>query len=95
MKVLFQPTDVIFVWVAQQECIYIEPIEAIALQPPAEIRDHVWRIVVRVVCSRSDMEVDQDRLIIVQLNQSHVPVSNGEEGYGRSHQVLRSRGRIW
>jgi hypothetical protein len=79
VEVRLKSGDVILVGMSEQETINVQTALLVALQAAAQIRYDIWCVVIFVIGSFADVHVDQHRLIVVELQQGHVTVVDGEE----------------
>jgi hypothetical protein len=63
---------------AYEKAIYVESAFVVPLEAAAEVFADIGSIVVLVVGGTANVYVDKNGLVIVEANENHVPVANGE-----------------
>ena len=88
VEVLRQTTDMVLVRMGVEKTIDEEPTLFVALQLLAQQAHDVGRVVIRVVGTLADVDIDQQRLIVVEPQQRHVAVADRVKRDGSRHCVV-------
>lgn len=74
MEVVAQPGNVVLVRMTEQERVHIQTTFNVPLQSIPEIGCHIRRVIVIVVSITSNVNIDENRLAVVQPDQRHIAV---------------------
>jgi hypothetical protein len=78
MEMLLQPANVVFIRMRQEKRIDVKPAFLVPIQPVAQLLRHIRRLVVLIVRSGADVDVDQNPPAAFELDQGHVPIVDAE-----------------
>ena len=79
MEMVAQTSDVVTVWMRQEENINVQTTLFVARKPILKIGGHIVGPVVGIIRSPADIDVDQDVLAIVKFDKGHIPIVDREE----------------
>jgi hypothetical protein len=81
MKVFFEPPAVVFVRVGKKQDIHVGTPIGTSPEPVTEVLADIACIVLGIIRRCANIAINEDRCagLLAENNQSHVPITHGEE----------------